>query len=125
MKDRITGREIDLLNVFWSNKEPMTARQIAAASDELSINTIQVVIKSLLKKKCISVADIVYSGTVLARTYKVDITKTEFIESLFSAYGMSNDVFEVLINEITDPEKLKAIEKLIRKQKKIIEKSEL
>ena len=79
-----TRREQDVLEVLWTGEKPMTASEIVNANPELTMNTVQAVLRKLLGQKIIEVADIVYSGTVLSRSYRPLITHDEFISSQFS-----------------------------------------
>lgn len=67
---KISEREKDVMSVLWHTGEALTASAIAEKGGGLSINTVQSVMRSLMKKEYIEVADIVYSGTVLTRRYK-------------------------------------------------------
>ena len=61
---KLTSREIDILNILWENEKPLIASEIADARSDLTINTVQAVLRKLLKYQLVEVADIVYSGTV-------------------------------------------------------------
>ena len=78
-----TRREQDVLEVLWTGEKPMTASEIVNANPELTMNTVQAVLRKLLGQKIIEVADIVYSGTVLSRSYRPLISHDEFISSQF------------------------------------------
>ena len=73
-----TRREQDVLEVLWTGEKPMTASEIVNANPELTV------LRKLLGQKIIEVADIVYSGTVLSRSYRPLISHDEFISSQFS-----------------------------------------
>ncbi|KAF6557425.1 BlaI/MecI/CopY family transcriptional regulator [Paenibacillus sp. EKM202P] len=75
---RISQKEQDVLLVFWRDGGNLTASAIADIGDGLSINTVQAAVRSLLKKEYIEIADIVYSGTVLTRSYKPVISAEEY-----------------------------------------------
>ena len=62
--DNLTKRDMDILNILWKSEEPLTASQIASADEGLTINTVQAVI--------------VYSGTVLCRSYCPAISADDF-----------------------------------------------
>lgn len=78
-KIRFSGRELDVMNVLWEERKPLTAKEIAARNPALSINTVQAVLKALLKRGYIKVADIVYSGTVLTRSYETILTADDYM----------------------------------------------
>ena len=68
-KYNISGREFEILEIFWEQKRAFTAKQIQEINPELSLSTIQNTLKKLVKKKLIKIDDIVYSGTVLSVSY--------------------------------------------------------
>lgn len=74
---RLTGRDMDILDILWKPENPMTASQITDAKDGLTINTVQSVLQKLLKLELVEVADIVYSGTVLCRSYRAAVSAQE------------------------------------------------
>ena len=53
-------------------------QKLPIARPDLTINTVQAVLRKLLKYQLVEVADIVYSGTVLSRSYRPTITSEEF-----------------------------------------------
>lgn len=75
---RLTKRDLDIMSILWKSKEPETASMIAKYNPDLTMNTIQAVLRKLLKSNFIKVADIVYSGTVLTRSYKPAISQEDF-----------------------------------------------
>jgi predicted transcriptional regulator len=84
---KLTNRDLDVLAVFWDNNRAMTASEVVAANPALNKNTVQPVLRKLLKNDLIRVADIVYSGTVLSRSYLPTMTKREFsLQYLSSEY---------------------------------------
>lgn len=83
----LTNRDLDILTVLWNSPKSMTASEIAAADQSLKINTVQAVLRKLLKNNLIEVADIVYSGTVLSRSYTPTISQKDFaLSKLTSEY---------------------------------------
>lgn len=80
---KLTKRDMDILNILWNSQSPMTAAEITNAKDELTINTVQAVLRKLLKQELIEVADIVYSKTVLCRSYRAAVSSKEAALSRF------------------------------------------
>ena len=76
---KLTGREMDIMNILWNSQKPLIASEIAEYRSDLTINTVQAVIRKLLKYQLIEVADIVYSGTVLSRSYKPSISSENML----------------------------------------------
>ena len=82
---KLTNRELDILEILWNTGNDMTASQIVAASEGvLTTNTVQAVLKKLLKLELIRVANIVHSGTVLCRSYEPTIAAREQVLEQFS-----------------------------------------
>lgn len=52
----ITKREKDIMKVLWSEKESLTASEIAKRTDEISISTVQSALKNLVRKGLAEVA---------------------------------------------------------------------
>ncbi|MDO4720887.1 MAG: BlaI/MecI/CopY family transcriptional regulator [Peptostreptococcaceae bacterium] len=76
--EKLSNREQDVMMVFWKEDRSMTASGIVEANPSLSINTVQLAVKNLMKKGFIEVADIVYSGTVLSRSYRSLIRSEDY-----------------------------------------------
>lgn len=74
----LTNRDLDILTVLWNSSKSMTASEITSANPDLKINTVQAVLRKLLKNNVIEVSDIVYSGTVLSRSYAPKISRKDF-----------------------------------------------
>lgn len=81
----LTPRDLDVMNILWKTENSMTASEIVDANPELTINTVQAVIRKLLKKELIYVKDIVYSGTVLSRSYRPTVNANDFAIMQFTA----------------------------------------
>ena len=75
---KITNRELEIMQLLWNADHPLIASEIAAMKPDLTVNTVQSVLRNLLKHKYIEVAKIVYSGTVLTRSYRPLITEQDF-----------------------------------------------
>lgn len=93
---KISEREKDVMSVLWHKGESLTASAIAEKGNGLSINTVQAVTRSLMKKKYIEVAEIVYSGTVLTRSYKPIISAEEYAANELQAMRFNTLNFSTL-----------------------------
>lgn len=95
----LTKRDLDVMNILWDSDEPKTAALIVKTKPELTMNTVQAVLRKLLKNNLIKVADIVYSGTVLTRSYAPLISQEDFlIRKMTSEYqSLSNKISKVSI----------------------------
>jgi predicted transcriptional regulator len=123
---KLTNREADILRILWSADHPLIASEIANAEDTLTINTVQVVLKNLLRKKLIEIADIVYSGTVLSRSYRPTITAKDLtvqqfvndVQSLSNVISTPKLVATLLEHEENEEEVIVQLEKILHERKK-------
>lgn len=65
----LTQREYDIYKIVHNAGKPIIASEVAAQREDLTVNTVQAVLKNLLNKGLIKVGEIKYSGTVLSRAY--------------------------------------------------------
>ena len=70
MPDKLTSKEQAVVKSLMDADKSLTASEIITQDPELNINTVQSVLRSLLRRGYIDVAEIVYSGTVLCRSYR-------------------------------------------------------
>lgn len=92
----LTGRERDILTILWNAEKGLIASEIVKCGDEdLTINTVQAVLKKLLKRNLIQVDQIVYSGTVLSRSYKPTLSEAEFQTQMISSSIIALERFSI------------------------------
>lgn len=117
----LSKRELDVMNVLWEMDKPATAKDIESFNPALSINTIVAVLKSLLTRGFIKVADIVYSGTVLTRAYEYVLTADDYLVNQitrgFTKKVSSKKIVAALLSEENDVETLESLERLIKQYK--------
>ena len=106
----LSGREYDILDIISKSEKSLIASDVVKKGNELNmdltINTVQAVLKKLLRRKIIMVDQIVYSGTVLSRSYKVSEEASDIIADMFvELYGK----YEHLTNKEIIIEKLNNI----------------
>lgn len=82
---KLSAREEDVMSVLWKVDKPLTGLGVTEASDGLSHYTVQGVLRNLLEKGYIEVADVVYSGKTLSRSYKYVISAEEYAADQFNA----------------------------------------
>jgi len=109
------------MSVLWHSDEYLTASAVAEKG-EISINTVQANMRSLMKKEYIAVADIVYSGTVLSRSYKPVISAEKYAaeqlrEIRDNALSFSTLNFMGNFLKKEDKDTLEELEKLIKSKK--------
>lgn len=126
-KIKLSGRELDVMNVLWEADRSLIAKDIIELNPLLSINTVQSVLKALLKKNYIKIAGIVYSGTVLTRSYMPVLSVDEYMINLMTK-GMNKQVSTVgimaalLKKEKNEEQTIEKLEKMLEEYKKNIKK---
>lgn len=102
----LSEREIDMLNILWQMKKPMTCSDIVAEKRELTQNTGTAVIRRLLADELIEIHGTTYCGRVLGRTYVPTPKSREVIlQDFVDQYKRFKDI--IPLNELI--EKLKEI----------------
>ena len=124
---KITNRELEILQLLWHTDRPLIASEIAALKPDLTINTVQAVLRNLLKYKYIEVAEIVYSGTVLSRSYVPVVSREEYLDfscQKLSQLSSSSLVMASFIGNTENTDVLNELEAMIQKRKKELEEGE-
>lgn len=127
---KLSGREQDVMEILWASPKAMIASEITKTNETLNINTVNAVLKSLMKKGMIEVADIVYSGTVLTRSYHPLITADEFalmfMENYYQksnqTFSMSNLVASFLDHESNEEQVISELEQMLEERKAQLKK---
>ena len=115
MKKKLSKRQLDVMKVLWNHSSPMVASDIVSGSPALKV---------LLKKNLIEVADIVYSGTVLSRSYRPLISRDEYFNTEYKdiiGTSSTSSLIAAFIKEEQDASELERLEQIIQKRKKEIE----
>lgn len=116
---KLSGREKDIMSVFWCIGKPLTASDIAEKGGGISINTVQAMLRSLLKKGYIDISGITYSGTVLAREYKSIISAEQYAAEQLQSMRINTLNFSTLnfldhLVKNSSPDILDELEKTIK-----------
>lgn len=122
----LTKRQEDVMNILWDAKEPIIASEIVKTGTGLNINTVQAALRSLIKKNYIEVAEIVYSGTVLTRSYRAIVKREEVPNETANEIRKAlreEDVFARYIDEFDDSVLLTKLETIIEAKRKELEKA--
>ena len=118
---KLTKKQLEVMKVLWNSPAPMISSEIEKSNPSFNTNTVQTCLRELLKKGYIEVADIVYSGTVLSRSYLPTFTKSDFLlEACNDIIGNDRASFSLcasLIDSQTNAEDLTELEKLIQRKK--------
>lgn len=127
MKKRITKKQLEIMKILWSSDKPLIASEILKRNDSLNINTVQACLRALVNKQFIKVADIVYSGTVLTRSYTPLVSREDFLgtacQDIIGKAKVSS-LIASLIDTETNLDELEELEKLIEQKKKELKSGE-
>ena len=109
----MSKRELDIMNVLWESEDSLIASEIPGIKPEISLNTVQSVLRQLLKKKFVKVAKIVQSGTVLSRSFAPAISPDEYALTYvktaiypFQQFVSKELLFELLVENAENPDEL-------------------
>lgn len=130
---KITNREKDILEVLWDSDTPLLASDIPKENPNLSISSVQLGLRNLLNKNLIEVAAIIYSGTVLSRSYRPLISKEDFInyslinsfKNLDKAINTKNIVATLLKQEKNEANTILELEQLLEERKRQLRQEDL
>lgn len=124
LKNRLSKKQLEVMKLFWESPPPLIASEIVKSSKDLQINTVQACLRSLIKKEYIEIDDIIYSGTVLTRSYRPLITKEKYFNNTYEdimGNASSSQLMASLIEEESDLETLEKLEALLQDKIKKLE----
>ena len=108
-KYNLTKREKEIMEVLWTSPKSLVASEIAKEGGGMSSNTVQAILRKLLKNGLIKVYEIVYSGTVSSRSYIPTISPETFeIQRLLSEQKdiTTSRFVATLLEQEQEPEKI-------------------
>ena len=123
----LSPRQLQVMEILWEAGEGMTASAIVKAHPDLQINTVQASLRSLITKKYIKIGDIVYSGTVLTRSYIPLVSREEYLEMScrqLSRLSGPSLVFASFIHAENDEALLDELEEMIKQRKRELKEGE-
>lgn len=128
-KIKLSGRELDVMNVLWESDKALVTREIAGIDPSLSINTVRMVLKGLLNKGYIKVSEIVHSGTVLTQSYAPILSAQDYMinqmtKAVKGHISQEQMVVSLLQREKNELETIEKLEELLRKRKEDLEKDD-
>lgn len=112
MKKILSERQLEIMELLWNSSEPLTAKEIQDRCD-LCRNTIDACLRSLLKNNHIETCSVVYSGTVLARSYKPILTREKYIETACNVLQSIDNDGLILTNIIKQINTIIELDKLL------------
>ena len=119
--EKLTKREQDVMEILWHAHHQMSASEIQEASDDVSIYTVQQVLRRLLEMKYIEVSGFGQHVKVLMRYYVPLISEADYIGS-FMDDSTAEQVSENFIRKTEDREVLGELKKQIVEREKELKK---
>lgn len=116
----LTKRQNEVMSVLWNSDSPLSANQICDKDESLNMNTVQQVLRTLLKIQFIKIEDIGYSNTALTRLYSPVLKQNDYLQFLLG----NNSTFDLtssLIDNNQNLHELKQLQVLIEKKCKELE----
>ena len=106
---KLTKNQLDIMKVLWKSEKALSASDITKNNPSLNLNTVRSCLQAMLKNGVIVVDDVVYSRTVLSRSYKPVLTAEKYIADNFSQGKYSRSVCSVeeltrATNRIKEPQ---------------------
>ncbi|MCR5321339.1 MAG: penicillinase repressor [Lachnospiraceae bacterium] len=121
----LTRRDIDILNILNESEEYLNASSIASKRPDLTLNTVQVELRKLLKMGLVEIGNIGYSGTVLCREYKISQKASKEIlaqlEEEYSAWIPNVSASNIVAGFFKKEKNQEKLQKEISELEKIIE----
>ena len=115
------------MKILWDAGTPLVASDIVKAESSMNINTVQASLRVLLKENLVEIADIVYSGTVLSRSYRPLISRDVYLNAEYKniiGNSSTSAMIATFIEQEEDISELERIEELIRKRMKELEEAQ-
>ena len=116
----LSQKQLDVMKILWDAGTPLVASDIVKAESSMNINTVQASLRVLLKENLVEIADIVYSGTVLSRSYRPLISRDVYFNAEYKniiGNSSTSAMIATFIEQEEDISELERIEELIRKRK--------
>lgn len=124
----LSQKQLDVMKILWDAGTPLVASDIVKAESSMNINTVQASLRVLLKENLIEIADIVvYSGTVLSRSYRPLISRDVYFNAEYKniiGNSSTSAMIATFIEQEEDISELERIEELIRKRMKELEEAQ-
>ncbi len=84
---KLNNRELEVMGILGSAEGPLTSTEIVNAGKELTMSTVQAVMRKLLAAGYVEAVGVTHSGNVLSRTFVItDGGRAGLLEDLVNHY---------------------------------------
>ena len=97
----LSQKQLDVMKILWDAGTPLVASDIVKAESSMNINTVQASLRVLLKENLVEIADIVYSGTVLSRSYRPLISRDVYFNAEYKNIIGNSSTSCLLIKQLS------------------------
>lgn len=116
MKNRLSKRELDIMEVLWSSEKPLSANDILHAIPDITMNTIQPNLKKLMKKGYIEVSGVGYTKNSITRQFSPLITQATYISRYLDSKAFK-DLALFFVDQTSSVEVLDHLQSYIEQKK--------
>ena len=109
---QLTKREQDIMELFWKSEKPLSSNDIKVLSNDLSIHTIQQVLRRLNNNGFSKVEGVGFTKNSITRKYIPCVSQAKYLKQ-FIAKNTEYELATAFIKENTDPKVLDELENLI------------
>lgn len=120
MKNRLSKRELDIMEVLWGSDKPLSANDILTAIPDITMNTIQPNLKKLMKKGYIEVSGVGYTKNSITRQFSPLITQAAYISRYLNTKAFK-DLALFFVNQTSSVEELDQLQSYIEQKRKEIQ----
>lgn len=119
----LTNSEEELMEIFWSEKAPLTSIELLelSAGRSWNGNYLHKMLRALLKKGMVEVCGVVQSGTQYARQFRPSVTKEQYAAKLVMSKGIGINSLAGVAVAMVDEADESDEEKLIQQLEEIIQ----
>lgn len=124
---KLTDNELSIMNTLWESKKSLTSSQIidACVNKHWKVNSIHILINSMLEKGAIAVDGVEKTGKTYSRTFAPTCTHDEYmVSSIMQNHPLSDAIIRKTTAAFLDTscisdETLNYLEHLIQERKRI------
>lgn len=117
MKDRLSKRELDIMESLWEAEQPLSANDILSRIPDITMNTIQPNLKKLMKKGFIEVSGVGYTKNSITRQFMPLISQSKYISKYLNKTTLLDFAMQ-FVDQTSDKEELEKLQDLIDKKRK-------
>ncbi len=121
MKERLSKRELDIMEVLWNADAPLSANDILNLIPDITMNTIQPNLKKLMKKGFIEVSGVGYTKNSITRQFVPLVSQSKYISKYLNQSALK-DFAMMFVESSSSKEELQELRDLINEKRKELDK---